>query len=52
MPVRTSERPRSTLYITQAKAKPSTSSTATDTAVITVVVTTSPHQMGSDSTVA
>ena len=51
IPVRTIDRPLMMRYITQAKQKPSTSSTTTLATVMTVVVTKSFHQIGSVSTV-
>ncbi len=51
IPVRTSDRPRRIRYITNANAKPRTSSTATLTAVMMKVVRKSLHQTGSVSTV-
>ena len=49
--MRTIERPWMMRYMTQAKQKPSTSSTTTLAIVMTVVVTKSFHQIGSVSTV-
>ena len=51
IPVRTSDLPWMTRYITHAKQNPSTSSTTTLASVITEVVTKSFHQIGSVSTV-
>jgi hypothetical protein len=51
IPVRTKERPNRILYITMAKAKPSTSSTPTLTTVMISVVVKSDHHTGSVSTV-
>ena len=45
------DRPRRILYMTQAKPKPRTSSTATLTTVMITVVETSLHQTGSVRTV-
>ena len=52
IPVRTSDLPWMTRYITHAKQNPSTSSTTTLTIVMTAVVTKSFHQIGSVRTVA